>query len=65
VRGRACAREAKWGDSRMSVWEDGQGKRYVGGEDVVCVSVPGVLRFLDVELGAMGVKLGVGVEDMS
>lgn len=65
VRCRACARPAEWNDSKMDVWEDGMGRRYTGGEDVALVSVPGVLRYLDVELGAMGVKLGVAVENQS
>ena len=38
-------------------WEDGQGQRWVGGEATTVVAVPGVLRYLDVELSAMGVKM--------
>ena len=38
-------------------WEDGSGERWVGGEDTTIVAVPGVLRYLDVELSAMGVKM--------
>lgn len=62
VRCRACAREAALGDSKMDVWEDGQGARFVGGDDTTVVAVPGVLRFLDVELAAMGIKMRFSVE---
>ena len=43
--------------SKVSTWEDGEGNRYVGGEDTTVVAIPGVLRYLDVELAAMGVKM--------
>lgn len=39
------------------IWEDGQGGKWIGGEDTTVVAVPGVLRYLDVELSAMGVKM--------
>lgn len=42
-------------------WEDGQGNRWVGGEDTTVVAIPGVLRYLDVELSAMGVKMKFNV----
>ena len=57
MRCRNCATEARFEDSEMDVWEDGTGCRFVGGENVTVVAVPGVLRYLDVELGAMGVKM--------
>ena len=38
-------------------WEDGQGQKWVGGGNTTVVAVPGVLRYLDVELSAMGVKM--------
>ncbi|KAI0483000.1 DNA-directed RNA polymerase I subunit RPA2 [Xylariaceae sp. FL0804] len=44
------------------VWEDGQGNQWVGGEDTTRVAVPGALKFLDVELAAMGVKLKYRVD---
>jgi DNA-directed RNA polymerase I subunit RPA2 len=62
VRCRACAKEASIEDSKMDIWEDGQGNRFTGGEDTTVVSVPGVLRYLDVELAAMGVKMKFRVE---
>ncbi|QUC22478.1 uncharacterized protein UV8b_06719 [Ustilaginoidea virens] len=39
------------------IWEDGQGNCWVGGDQTTQVVVPGALRYLDVELAAMGVKL--------
>lgn len=33
-----------------------------GGEDTTVVAVPGVLRYLDVELAAMGVKMKFKIE---
>jgi DNA-directed RNA polymerase I subunit RPA2 len=62
VRCRRCAREAIFDDSRAETWEDGNGKRFVGGDNVTVVAVPGVLRFLDVELAAMGIRLRFHVE---
>jgi DNA-directed RNA polymerase I subunit RPA2 len=62
VRCRACAKEASFEDSKMDIWEDGQGNRFIGGRDTTVVSVPGVLRYLDVELAAMGVKMKFRVE---
>ena len=62
VRCRACAREAAFEDSKMDVWEDGQRQKFVGGDNTTVVAVPGVLRYLDVELAAMGVKMKFAVE---
>lgn len=42
-------------------WEDGSGGKWVGGEDTTIVAIPGVLRYLDVELSAMGVKMRFNV----
>ncbi|MCJ1309747.1 DNA-directed RNA polymerase I subunit RPA2 [Agyrium rufum] len=39
------------------VWEDGQGEKWVGGDDVRVLAIPGVLKYLDVELAAMGIRL--------
>jgi DNA-directed RNA polymerase I subunit RPA2 len=39
------------------IWEDGHGYQWIGGENTTVVVVPGALKFLDVELAAMGVKL--------
>ena len=39
------------------VWEDGDGICYTGGSNITVVPVPGVLKYLDVELAAMGVGM--------
>ncbi|MCJ1328082.1 DNA-directed RNA polymerase I subunit RPA2 [Thelotrema lepadinum] len=57
VRCRRCAKRAGPEASKLEVWEDGAGIRFVGGEDTTVVAVPGVLRYLDVELAAMGIRL--------
>ncbi|KAK0618205.1 hypothetical protein B0T17DRAFT_495180 [Bombardia bombarda] len=44
------------------IWEDGQGVQWIGGENTTTVVVPGALKFLDVELAAMGVKLKYKVD---
>ena len=44
------------------IWEDGQGAQWIGGENTTMVVVPGALKFLDVELAAMGVKLKYRVD---
>jgi DNA-directed RNA polymerase I subunit RPA2 len=42
-------------------WEDGTGEKWSGGDDTTVVAIPGVLRYLDVELSAMGVKMRFNV----
>lgn len=44
------------------VWEDGSGHKWVGGENTTVVAVPGVLKYLDVELSAMGVRMRYNIE---
>ncbi|KAJ5142276.1 DNA-directed RNA polymerase I subunit RPA2 [Penicillium atrosanguineum] len=63
VRCRRCAKPAGINDSRAEAWEDGNGLRYVGGDDVTIVAVPGVLRYLDVELAAMGIRMKFWVDN--
>ncbi|KAF2088564.1 beta and beta-prime subunits of DNA dependent RNA-polymerase [Saccharata proteae CBS 121410] len=57
TRCRRCAVKAEGWEPKTEIWEDGQGTRWKGGEDVAVVAVPGVLRYLDVELASMGVKM--------
>ncbi|KAL9597375.1 MAG: hypothetical protein Q9219_005184 [cf. Caloplaca sp. 3 TL-2023] len=69
VRCRKCARRledvvadgerGEW--EKGDIWEDGQGGMWLGGEDTTVVAVPGVLKYLDVELNAMGVKMTFNV----
>lgn len=62
TRCRRCAKPAEGWESKSEVWEDGQGMRWTGGEDVAVVAVPGVLKYLDVELASMGVKMKFNIE---
>ena len=62
VRCRRCATRAEGWEPRNEVWEDGQGIRWTGGDEVAQVAVPGVLKYLDVELASMGVRLKFKVE---
>ncbi|CZT47788.1 DNA-directed RNA polymerase I polypeptide 2 [Rhynchosporium secalis] len=62
VRCRKCAYRAEdFVDGKGEIWEDGEGQRWVGGENTTIVAVPGVLKYLDVELAAMGIKLKYNV----
>ena len=47
--------------SKSDTWTDGQGIRFAGGDDIATVAVPGVLKYLDVELASMGVRLKFNV----
>lgn len=69
VRCRGCATRLDRLDDDVDVakldgeiWEDGQGNQWIGGDDTTLVVVPGALKFLDVELAAMGVKLKYRVD---
>jgi DNA-directed RNA polymerase I subunit RPA2 len=62
VRCRRCAKLATGLEKKRDVWEDGFGERWIGGEDVTVVAVPGVLRYLDVELAGMGIKMKFSVD---
>jgi DNA-directed RNA polymerase I subunit RPA2 len=44
------------------VWEDGTGKRFIGGGNTTTVAVPFVLKYLDSELAAMGISMKYHVE---
>ena len=62
VRCRRCAKKAPPDASKVDIWEDGSGGAWIGGEDTRVVAVPGVLRYLDVELSAMGIKMKFAIE---
>nr|ALK02048.1 RNA polymerase I second largest subunit [Starmerella magnoliae] len=57
VRCRRCATRVTGGADRDEVWEDGQGTRFIGGDKISTIAIPFVLRYLDSELAAMGVKM--------
>lgn len=54
---RRCSRKALPDDPKSECWEDRKGEKWHGGDDVTIVAIPGVLRFLDVELAAMGIRM--------
>lgn len=62
VRCRRCAHRSEEWSGQGEIWEDGEGQRWVGGDQVTIVAVPGVLKYLDVELAAMGIKLKYNVD---
>ncbi|KAM7222141.1 hypothetical protein V8F06_002413 [Rhypophila decipiens] len=68
VRCRGCARRVDEIDyeelmkTDAQSWEDGNGDQWIGGENTTVVVVPGALKFLDVELAAMGVKMRYKVD---
>jgi DNA-directed RNA polymerase I subunit RPA2 len=57
MRCRRCAKPATGLESKSVIWEDGKGNKYVGGEDTTVVAIPYVLKYLDVELAAMGIGM--------
>lgn len=63
MRCRRCSVRATGLEPKSECWEDGQGNRWVNGQNVTQVAVPGVLKYLDVELAAMGVKMKFGIEN--
>ncbi|KAH8689228.1 hypothetical protein GQ44DRAFT_667607 [Phaeosphaeriaceae sp. PMI808] len=63
VRCRRCAKPADGTTNKAAnVWSDAQGMRFSGGENIGVVAVPGVLKYLDVELASMGIRLRFGVK---
>jgi DNA-directed RNA polymerase I subunit RPA2 len=62
VRCKRCSRKATPMDPRSECWEDRKGDKWFGGDDVTVVAVPGVLKYLDVELAAMGIRMKFQVE---
>ncbi|KAF2160525.1 hypothetical protein M409DRAFT_28909 [Zasmidium cellare ATCC 36951] len=61
VRCRRCSRKALPSDPKSECWEDRKGGKWFGGDEVTVVAVPGVLKYLDVELAAMGIRMNFEV----
>ena len=57
VRCRVCSKKAVGSEPRSECWEDRKGQKWWGGDECTMVAVPGVLRYLDVELAAMGIRM--------
>ncbi|PRT52999.1 hypothetical protein B9G98_00619 [Wickerhamiella sorbophila] len=49
-------------DDLNDAWEDGQGVKFTGGGNITKVAMPFVLRYLDSELAAMGVRMRFDVQ---
>ncbi|OUM51579.1 hypothetical protein BVG19_g684 [[Candida] boidinii] len=67
VRCRRCSKKLEAGVSRTSIdeldiWEDGQGNKFAGGSDTTTVAIPFVLKYLDSELAAMGIRMHYNVQ---
>ena len=61
VRCRRCAKKFD-GYSDKDIWEDGHGQKWTGGENTTVVAIPGVLKYLDVELSSMGVRMKFNIK---
>ncbi|CAN6674688.1 DNA-directed RNA polymerase I subunit Rpa135p [Trichomonascus vanleenenianus] len=61
IRCRRCARKVGHGNSAIvnttDTWEDGLGTRFQGGDKIATVAIPFVLKYLDSELSAMGIRM--------
>lgn len=59
VRCRRCATKigSGVGPADSGVWEDGIGNKFKGGENIATVAIPFVLKYLDSELAAMGIRM--------
>ncbi|EGV64922.1 DNA-directed RNA polymerase I subunit rpa2 [Yamadazyma tenuis] len=66
IRCRSCSKKLESFSNEFinesDIWEDGQGKKFVGGENTTTVAIPFVLKYLDSELAAMGIKLKYNVQ---
>jgi len=58
---RRCARQVT--GFADNTWQDGQGQRFAGGENIAQVAIPYVLRYLETELAAMGIRLTFNVNN--
>ena len=61
VRCRKCAKKTDDWTGGLGTWDDAEGQRWIGGDKTTIVKVPGVLKYLDVELAAMGIKMKYNV----
>lgn len=64
IRCRRCAQKTSGGPAAVqnnitagSQWEDGLGSKFTGGDNIATVAIPFVLKYLDSELAAMGIRM--------
>lgn len=65
IRCRNCSTKFEHSTSYVDesdIWEDGLGNKFVGGNDTTTVAIPFVLKYLDSELAAMGIRMRYNVE---
>lgn len=65
IRCRRCAEKVIGSydaEDQGRVWEDGNGKRFTGGDQIATVAIPFVLKYLDSELAAMGIRMKFNVD---
>ncbi|KAK9458712.1 uncharacterized protein V1516DRAFT_693446 [Lipomyces oligophaga] len=68
IRCRRCAKRVLGskadftGGAGCDYWEDGAGHKFQGGDNTTTVGIPYVLKYLDVELAAMGVQMKYNVD---
>ncbi len=68
IRCRRCATKLSYDSNvgikydQSDIWEDGNGNRFVGGDKTGTVAIPYVLKYLDSELNAMGIRMRYNVE---
>ncbi|KAM9887054.1 hypothetical protein OXX69_013461 [Metschnikowia pulcherrima] len=48
--------------NEADIWVDGHGVKFVGGDDTTTIAIPFVLKYLDSELAAMGIKMKYNIE---
>ncbi|ODV86200.1 hypothetical protein CANARDRAFT_196656 [[Candida] arabinofermentans NRRL YB-2248] len=66
IRCRRCSNKLdnslKYNYDELDLWEDGQGSKFIGGDNTTTVAIPFVLKYLDSELAAMGIRMTYNVE---
>lgn len=61
VRCRSCARDAPSTLHDIDVWQDGSGRRFIGGASTTLIALPSVFAYLASELMAMNIKMRLSV----
>ncbi|CCE85275.1 Piso0_004858 [Millerozyma farinosa CBS 7064] len=68
VRCRRCSKKLEYYTQKgqyvndSDIWEDGEGNKFVGGDDITTVAIPFVLKYLDSELAAMNIKMRYNIQ---
>ncbi|CAB66435.2 DNA-directed RNA polymerase I complex subunit Rpa2 [Schizosaccharomyces pombe] len=62
VRCRSCAKPALGLEDTSDIWQDGSGKKFVGGTNTTLIALPSVFNYLTAELTAMNIKMMLEVK---